>query len=215
MSQTTDKLDPPVAEDPGAQERLDRGVANALKVSPKPPKPKKKSSEDGMSTTDGIDWSGVDVEVARHIYAQGETYLKAQHQAAIAADQRATTMASILAVTAAALVAAAVNYATKSDGDAVVAALISTAACLLIGAIAAFWAARPVAFAFPGNNPTSYYTCLTTDLPTLLGGEAENYDRLIESNDRLMGRNQWPIRIAMGLAVVAPVVGALVYRCAA
>lgn len=167
------------------------------------------------SPDDGIDWTGVDLEVARHVCAQGETYLKAQQQSATAADQRATTMASILAVTSAALVAAAVNYATKVDGAALVAALFATAACLLAGAMSAFWAARPVDFAFPGNSPESYYTCLNSDLATVLGGEAENYNRHIEANNRLMGTNQWPVRIAMGLAVLAPLIGALVYLCGA
>jgi hypothetical protein len=161
---------------------------------------------------DVIDWSGVNVDVALHVYAQGETYLKAQHQAAIAADQRATTMASILAATSAALGAAAVNYATKDGGSAAIHAFLATAVCLSLAAISAFWSARPVVFMFAGNNPEHYYGCLNDNLATLLGGEAENYNHHIEENDRIMGANQWFVRTAMALAVVAPLVGALAFR---
>ncbi len=58
-------------------------------------------SDDGDQ--DDISWDGVTEEMARQILAQGESYLQAQLQTALASDQRSTTMASILVTVAAAV----------------------------------------------------------------------------------------------------------------
>ncbi len=102
-----------------------------------------------------IDWSGVSLDTVRQIHSEGQVYLCAQLQAAIAADQRAVTMASILAATAAALLAVGLGvYQIAKDGP-TLSACVAAAAMLLLAAACGVWAARPIAFWFPGNTPPS------------------------------------------------------------
>ncbi len=153
-----------------------------------------------------IDWSGVSLDTVRQIHSEGQVYLSAQLQAAIAADQRAVTMASVLAATAAALVAAGVAvFQTAQDGRAL-SACIAAGLVLLFAAACGAWAARPIAFWFPGNTPSSWYDVRRGDFIQNLGGEAENYSDHIARNNEILDGNQNAMLFGMVAAILAPVV---------
>lgn len=159
----------------------------------------------------GVDWTGVDIEMARQIHSQGEAYLKAQLQAAIASDQRAVTMASILAATSLAFLAATLAgwQATKDGG--LLASGVAVAITLLLGAACGVWAAKPVSFWFPGNDPEHWFDCRKGDLVKAIGGEAENVSARIRWNNDILTENQQALMAGMVAAVMAPVVGAIVW----
>lgn len=160
---------------------------------------------------DGIDWSGVSLDMVRQIHLQAETYLKAQLQVGLAADQRASTMSSIFAATAAALLALAFNYGTRSETVPIMSALIVTGAVLLIAAGCGAWSAQPVAFWYPGNIPANWYDCRDSPLVEVLGGEAENLNGHILKNARILKENQAWLRGALVLSVLAPIFGCIAW----
>jgi hypothetical protein len=145
--------------------------------------------------------------MARQIFAQGETYLQAQLQLALASDQRATTMASILTAVASAVAAGALALWTVSQNASILAAGLVTATVLLVGAAFAAWAARPVDFNLAGNHPEKWFGVSKAPLVVVLGGEAENYQEHIEANDKVLGANQRALKRAGIAALLAPLVG--------
>ena len=122
---------------------------------------------------DAIDWTGVEEAMARQILAQGEIYLRAQLDTALASDQRATTMGSVVAAIASALLAGSIAYWDKAGSNPVLLAGIATAIVLLISAGFCMWAARPVDFYYPGNQPAHWFPVRTENLVEAIGGEAE------------------------------------------
>ena len=67
-------------------------------------------------TAPSVSWENVSEPMAREILARGDKFLEAQMQLAIAADQRATTSASILVSVAAATAAAFIAFwGTSND----------------------------------------------------------------------------------------------------
>lgn len=131
--------------------------------------------------------------------------MQAQLQAALASDQRAVTMASIFATVAAAIVAGALAYWDKKDDAQVLVAALAAATPLTIGAVLGMWAARPIDFYFPGNQPEEWYGCRNGSLAEALGGEAENYQERIGLNAVALGANQRAVAMGAGLAVCAPI----------
>ena len=84
-----------------------------------------------------LDWSQVSDDMARQILHQGELYLATQVQTAIAADQRATTSASIFSGFAAALAVAFLAYASdKAVGFAATVGAVGAITALVVGAAA-------------------------------------------------------------------------------
>ncbi len=152
-----------------------------------------------------VDWTNVSEDMARQILAQGELYLQGQVQLALAADQRATTAASIFASTAAAVVAAFIAFWDDSqDRTALLSGLIG-AAFLMTGALAAAWAARPVNFEITGNHPRQWYAGRTAAIVPMIGGEAESVQRRIDANDKRMAINHAWLRAGFNVAMLAPV----------
>lgn len=167
--------------------------------------------EYATNNQDDIDWSGVSENNARQILALGESYLKAQLQAAIAADQRAVTMTSILSATALAVVGASIAYFQVSKNVPTFAAAIATASVLLFAAACGAWAARPMVFWFPGNTPANWYDVRFGDFITNVGGEAENYSDRISWNNEILAANQSALMLGMVAAILSPVIGAVVW----
>jgi hypothetical protein len=89
-----------------------------------------------------------------------------------------------------------------------------TGGLLLWAAYRAAWAARPIDFYYPGNQPSQWWPNRHADLVGMLGGEAENYDERIEYNQERLTENQGAIKDAFALALVAPIVGAVVWLVA-
>jgi hypothetical protein len=154
---------------------------------------------------DGVDWDDVSQDMAREILARGDLYLATQVQMAIAADQRATTAASILASMATAIAAAFIAFWDKSNNlDALIGGLVG-AAFLLVGAGIAAWAARPTDFEASGNHPSGWYAGRKKRLAAMIGGEAESVQRRILKNDITLVNNQKALRNAFKAALLAPV----------
>jgi hypothetical protein len=155
--------------------------------------------------TTEIDWVGVTEATARQIMAQGETFMQAQLQAAIAADGRATAMAGLYTTLALAVLAAGFGYPDKSA----LMAGLGAGVFLILAALFASWAARPCDFYFPGNQPSQWFGVRTIELPLLLGGEAENYDARIAFNETALASSKRALGRAHVLAVLAPMAGIL------
>jgi hypothetical protein len=160
---------------------------------------------------DGVDWSGVDEKMARQILTQGEIFLSAQLQAALAADARATTMAGLYTTLALATLAGGFGYWDKTSDIAPLLAALVAGSLLAVAAAMAAWAARPIDFYFPGNQPSQWFAGRLNNLVTMIGGEAENYDTRIAYNDARLGENQTAIRRAFIVAIVSPLAGALMW----
>lgn len=162
---------------------------------------------------EGVDWTGVDIEMARQILAQGEAALQAQLQLAIASDQRATTAASIFVSMATAVAAAFIAFWDNTQDSSALWGGLTGAAFLLVGGALAAFAARPTDFFIPGNHPRQWYEGRNSVLATMVGGEAEDVQRRIEANDTLMFANQRWLKAGFAAVMIAPLASLLVWHC--
>lgn len=162
------------------------------------------------ATTDtkDVDWDGVPEAMVRQIFQQAETYLQAQLQIAIASDARAMTLAGFLVALATALVAASLAYWDKSNSLPVLVGGLAGAAPMVAGAFFAVWAARPLDFYLPGNEPEKWFSVRQENLSEVIGGEAQNYGDHIACNKALIEANASSLILATKCAVAAPVIGA-------
>jgi hypothetical protein len=167
-----------------------------------------------MSEEKGVDWTGVSEKMARQILEQGEKFMAAQLQAALAADSRATSMAGMFVTLALAAIAGGVAWGDGAHGWAYLLGGFVTGGLLLWAAYRAAWAARPIDFYFPGNQPAQWWPNRQSNLVRMLGGEAENYEGRIKYNQEQLERNQGAIKDAFALAIVAPAIGAAVWLTA-
>ncbi|WP_294122088.1 hypothetical protein [Sphingomonas sp.] len=159
---------------------------------------------------EGVDWTGVSEPMVRQILAHGDMFLQAQLQSAIASDQRATTLAGMLATLSAAAFAAAVALWGKISVDGM-AGLLTMAIFQLIAALCSAWAARPIDFFIPGSRPEQWYHACKKDLVGMIGGAAEHAQFAIDENEVFMGGNQEALRAGLLLAVTSPLLGALIW----
>jgi hypothetical protein len=160
---------------------------------------------------DGIDWTGVSEPMARQIMTQGETFLQAQLQAALAADQRATTMSSVFVTLSTAIAAGGIAFGQSVADQGIVTGSLVCSFALLIAAGFGAWAARPIDFYFPGNQPSQWYQGRKVALSKMLGGEAENYEARIEYNNGELAANQAAIYRGFWVGLVSPLLGVLVW----
>ena len=172
--------------------------------------PKMTDQSDSDSDYD-LNWDGVSPEMAQQILHQGEIYLSAQLQTAIASDQRSTTSASVFVGFAAAILAASLAYWSNAEQVAVVTGGIATSVFLLCGACCHFHAARPSDFYFPGNHPEAWFGTRRRDLAVAIGGEAENYQFCIAQNEGVLSSNAEWYRRGSRFVLVAPIFGLLIF----
>jgi hypothetical protein len=151
------------------------------------------------------------LEMAERLLQQGETFLQAQLQSAIAADQRAVTMAAFFASVAAAIAAVAVAYWDKSSDLPMLIAGLIGAGMMAVGACICLWAARPVDFYFPGTHPECWYEVLDKPLEEVLLGEAQNYQDNIDKNEKFLTANGRALKVGAALSAAAPLVGIAVW----
>lgn len=159
-----------------------------------------------MAENEGVDWSDVPEEMARQIMTQGETYMQAQLQVALASDQRAITMASIFAAIGTAVIAAAVGSWESLHSLPLLVSGLLGGAFTLAGTAACLWAARNVSFFFPGNHPEQWYDGRDERLAIMLGGEAENYQHRIDENQARLAANARALETGFRLVLAAPAV---------
>jgi hypothetical protein len=154
----------------------------------------------------GVDWTGVSEPMTRQIADQGEKFMTAQLQVAIAADQRAMTLASVFAAIATAAIAGALAYWDKVGSIPILLAGLIGGVWMLIGSGVCMWAARTIDFYLPGNHPAQWYESRFESLAEALGGEAENYQERIESNAERLGENGRLVRLGSKFAISAPLI---------
>lgn len=167
-----------------------------------------------MTDNKGVEWNGVTEKMARQILVQGELFLQTQVTLAVAADQRASTAASILASAATAIAAAFIAFWDKTADKAALIGGLTGAAMLMIAAGMAAYAARPTDFQSPGNHPNKWFGGRRADLPGMIGGEAESVQRRIDKNDLILVENQRWVRRAFQAALTAPFAAVLVWLIA-
>jgi hypothetical protein len=148
--------------------------------------------------------------IARFVLTEGEMLLQAQMQSAIASDQRASTAANFLTAVAVAVFAGGLALWDKLARDEFAAFMVN-AGFLLLGAIAAAWAARPIDFFFPGIRPEQWDGGTLDNLTEMLRGAAEEVQTAIDENEAFMAGNQTALRFSFALAIFGPVAGALVW----
>jgi hypothetical protein len=154
-----------------------------------------------------INWTGVSEATARQIMMQGETFMQAQLQAAIAADSRATAMAGLYTTLALAVLGAGFGYSDSTDSDSALYAGLFAGVFLIFAAVFANWAARPCDFYLPGNQPSQWFPVKRVALNKLLGGEAENYEARITFNESTLASNKRALERAHIAAILSPISG--------
>lgn len=160
-------------------------------------------------TASAPDWKSIDEDIVRTILDRADKHLQAQLEAGIAADQRATTVATILIGVMTAILAAA-GTAFESNLPLAVGGIV-TSTTMLFGVCLVMFSARPVDFYLPGSYPSHWWHAADSDLKTLLGGEAENYEEMIIDNARTTNRNAKLLTFGLLLAVIAPFLGLAVW----
>jgi hypothetical protein len=169
------------------------------------------ASRNGTPSDPDVDWSGVSEPMVRQIFQQAETFMRAQFDAALAADTRAMTMASVFVTLATAIIAGAIAYGDKAGHAPAIAGAFAGALVMLIGAALGVWAARPIDFYFPGNQPEKWFPIRGGDLIEALGGESENYARHIAANDAALTANNGALILGAILGVLSPLIGLVVW----
>lgn len=156
-------------------------------------------------TSPAPDWTKVEENVVRTILDQAEKHLQAQLEAGIAADQRATTVATILIGVMTAILAASGTVFERNLPLAVGGFVTSTMMC--VGMFLVMLSARPVDFYLPGSRPSNWWHVADSDLKVLLGGEAENYEEMIVENVNTTNINAKLLKFGLLTAVIAPFLG--------
>jgi hypothetical protein len=166
---------------------------------------------DDEQQAEDVDWSNVSDDMAKLILERGETYLKAQLEIALASDRRALTIASVFVTVGIGLIGAVITYFEKTHSWPILLSGFVTAACAVIGAIYAFWAARPIPFFHPGNHPKQWWPYRGRKLAKVIGGESQNVQEHLECNERCLAQNARALATGSRWVVSAPIIGFIVW----
>jgi hypothetical protein len=164
-----------------------------------------------MVMSSSIDLSEIPEEGVRELHKQAETCLAGTVQFAIAADQRATTMAGIFGAGCIALLAAIATVLAASVpyspfiGGAAAMSLLLFAAALTSG-----MAATPTDFHVGGYEPKRLARS-ATDLVWMLRYALDDMQDRIDANRNVLERSARLLRVAMAFAVGAIPFGILVF----
>lgn len=150
--------------------------------------------------------SGIPTETAKQMLEQGRLYLQAQLEAGVAADQRATSIATFFGSVAGLLFTVAIAYWQYAKDLQIVTFCAVAATLMVVGALICLWSARPVNFFFPGNHPDNWLSVAKTKFSNILVGEALNYQSHIEANDRILVTNSNWMKYGATICVAAPLV---------
>lgn len=158
-----------------------------------------------------------DERLAEMVLRQGEINLEAQLQIALAADQRASTLAGIYtAISVAAFGVSAAMFKADSGAIGLTSAGLTVAAISLVAALLCLGVARPARFHIAGNRPDNWWNDGVRDrtLAECLERESHNYDQYIQHNDEILARNADNLRRALRAGLMAPVAGLAVFLLA-
>lgn len=153
----------------------------------------------------------IDITVAENVLRQGEIYLASQLQSALAADQRATTIATLFGGFSAAIAAVSLGYWDKTNDLPILAAGLVASASMAVGALLCLWAARPVNFFYAGNHPESWMSVIRRPAAEILIGEALNYQDHILANDKVLVANGKHLWRGAVLAMISPIIALAVW----
>ena len=191
-----------------AVHRALRGVSlKAQKKAREHHKGKEMSENDGQSPD----------KLAEIVLRQGELRLQAQLQVALAADQRAVLLATILATAA----AVALGFAAAWFGS--IPAMtglgfggLITGLAFAGGAWLCGHAARPLPFGLVGAQPDKWWNDAVESRPLAecLRKESSNYQKRVTYNRGVLSRNAGTLRRGLRLAFVAPIFGFLTWAAA-
>lgn len=160
-------------------------------------------------------------EIIQEIIRQAELFQQAQLTTALAADQRATGFASLIAAGATVLVAGGAATILAADGyDALGWVALAMAGGLLVSMSLAIWAARPVQIYLPGASPEVWIGDISasktqqqslTEMAGNYRDEIRYNQELLAANGRVIARAYW---IAWGTLVSGAIaaIGLLVAR---
>ena len=170
-----------------------------------------KTAHDAPKNHD-LEWSQANSEMAKVILKQGELLLDAQLKIALAADQRSMVSAGICAAFAGAITTAIVaNYSQYRAVDIATSGGV-IAVGLLISAALFLFCARPTNFKTVGNEPIKWWEVRNDqNLAVAIGGECENYQRNIESNNALLKNNAWRYWFGVKIAMCTPLLGGFTF----
>ena len=158
-----------------------------------------------------MDLSDVPLDGVQELHRQAETCLLGTIQLGIAADQRATTLTGIFGAGSVALLAA---IATIISGAASHKALIGGAATmatlLFIAALTSAEACAPADFHVGGYEPKRLARS-AGDLSWMLRYAVEDMQVRIDCNRAVLDRSARLVRVSMGLALAAVVLGGLIF----
>jgi len=144
------------------------------------------------------------------IVRQAEERLKMQVQMALAADSRACLVASLQGAGAVALIVAATEKLTGRP----LSGMIGAACVLVIGAVCAIIAARPIEFGMIGTYPSNWLDAVhdNEDLKEGKAGYAKLLDKYLKLNDAAMRQNNKWLRRSFWVGVTAPIVALAISR---
>lgn len=140
-------------------------------------------------------------QLIREMLARADMRLQAQQQLAIAADARAMQFV-------AACVAGA-SLIVSIGGDQLASAHYVVAAVLIISAVFAFWAAKPIEWHAPGMLPSSFDEDIDRDVPIsdVLEELSRHLEVSINENKDILAENARSLRLAAVAAIMAPLFG--------
>ena len=155
-----------------------------------------------------------ELELSRTVLRQGELRLQAQLQVALASDQRAIVLVTLLATAAAAAIGFSAAWFDAAPTKAALGSgALAAGACFLAAAWVCGLAARPQKFGLVGAQPDKWWRdgVETRPLHECLRKESANYQGRIAYNRNVLKKNAETLRRGLRLAFVAPIFGFLAW----
>lgn len=149
-------------------------------------------------------------EAVDELHQNAEKCLLGTVQLAIAADQRATTMAGIFGAGSIALLATAATLRASSNEPDLIWAAIITAIILYIATLFCAWSARPVDIFIGGYEPRLFIDCASDPIWMKKYATTDMQVRIDKNRRTLLEASKF-LSIGAGLATLSPLFGATIY----
>jgi hypothetical protein len=164
-----------------------------------------------MTTIAVMGLSEVPLVNVQELHRQAETCLAGTVQLAIAAAQRATTMAGIFGAGSVALLAAiATVLAATAPNTPFIGGACGTAALLFLAALTSAMAGAPTDFHVGGYEPKRFMRS-AGDLAWMRRYAIQDMQDRIDVNREVLARNAHLLRVAMAFTVAAIPMGCLLF----